>query len=207
MANVSLSSKQCSVALCKNKYHSKGLCNLHKKRLRENGSLRHKETGVLNKPETIDRFLNKVCFNPSGCWEWKAFISPDGYGHFRADEISSKRAHVFSYHFFKGKIKKGYLVCHTCDNPVCVNPAHLWLGTHKENMHDKIQKGRGNNPSGVRHWQAKLSKHQVVKIKMAHLCGIQKSEIAKRFKVSRATVHDVILGKSYKSIGKIERYI
>jgi hypothetical protein len=204
MANVSLSSKKCSVALCENKYHSKGLCNLHKKRLRANGSLRHKETGVLNKPETIDRFLNKIDFNPSGCWEWKAFIHPDGYGDFRANEISSKRAHVFSYCYFKGELKKGYFVCHTCDNPKCVNPAHLWLGTPKENQHDKIKKGRGNNPSGARHWQAKLSRYQVAKIKMAHLSGIQKAEIAKYFSVSRTTVHDIVLGKSYKSVKQLE---
>lgn len=87
------------------------------------------------------RFWNKVDKgDESGCWVWKGSTTR-GYGTL---SLNGKPyyAHRFSYELHHGAIPESLFVCHTCDNPVCCNPAHLWLGTMKDNMDDKIRKGR-----------------------------------------------------------------
>lgn len=80
----------------------------------------------------------------SGCWEWKGAITKSGYGVGWAFGRYI-RAHQLSYIAFKGDYPRNMLICHTCDNPKCVNPYHLYLGTPKSNMEDKIKRGRKGN--------------------------------------------------------------
>lgn len=86
------------------------------------------------------RFHSNVVVGDS-CWIWTAKILPNGYGVFN---VKGKQVYVhrFSYQLYNGTIPYGLLVCHTCDNRSCVNPAHLWLGTHKDNTQDMISKNR-----------------------------------------------------------------
>lgn len=100
-----------------------------------------------------DRFWRKVRRDqPTGCWEWLAATNSDGYGHFFY-EGSVIGAHRVSWMLHHGAIPEGALVCHHCDNPRCVNPAHLFLGTHQDNATDKVVKGRhawGNKTHCIR---------------------------------------------------------
>lgn len=97
-----------------------------------------------------DRFIEKVDFNGSlildtPCWEWTASKKNTGYGQLgNGFGKAPLHAHRVSWEFHKGEIPKGLCVCHCCDNPSCVNPEHLFLGTAKDNAQDKIAKGRAN---------------------------------------------------------------
>lgn len=87
-----------------------------------------------------DRFLQKV-FKTESCWLWVGAVNSKGYGSFT---FNGKRilAHRYSYILNKGEIPEGMFICHTCDNPACVNPEHLWIGSPLENMVDMFSKGR-----------------------------------------------------------------
>lgn len=92
--------------------------------------------------KTINRFWNFVNKQREHeCWNWTAYKNRDGYGNF-ADGKKRWNAHRVSYIIANGEIPKGLCVCHKCDNPSCVNPDHLYLGTHKQNMNDMQIRGR-----------------------------------------------------------------
>lgn len=101
----------------------------------------------------LDRFLEKVAFIPfHDCWEWAAYKNQHGYGVITARTRQTMLAHRLSWSIYRGELADGMSVCHKCDNPGCVRPEHLFLGTHKENMVDMVRKGRGNRhgtPKGV----------------------------------------------------------
>lgn len=97
----------------------------------------------MSKKNTKESFLQRVELIPfHTCWEWKGHRNSDGYGHFSCFGQRNHAAHRASYRFFKSEIPEGLLVLHKCDNPGCVNPDHLFLGTDKDNSDDKISKGR-----------------------------------------------------------------
>jgi DNA-binding CsgD family transcriptional regulator len=99
-------------------------------------------------PPVIDRFWEKVVKTPNGCWEWTAYKNKKGYGYFSVDG-NAITAHRFSYLHFNGEISEGLHVLHKCDNPSCVNPEHLFLGTNQDNVNDKVSKNR--HPKGKTH--------------------------------------------------------
>lgn len=106
-----------------------------------------------------DRFWKKVEFNSSsGCWDWTAYINKWGYGTFGFSG-DTWLVHRVSWTEHNGPIPEGLLVCHHCDNPKCVRPDHLFLGTDKDNSDDKRKKGRwtsGHRPRGKDHWCARI---------------------------------------------------
>ena len=99
------------------------------------------------------RFDKKYLINETtDCWEWQNATNNIGYGMFRWATGKMRTAHRVSYELFNGPIPDGMAVCHKCDNPKCVNPKHLWVGTLKQNAQDMVAKGRsGRGMFGYKH--------------------------------------------------------
>lgn len=98
-------------------------------------------------PTLRERFDAKHMPEPmTGCWLWTAGTCTAGYGRFRGSDGRVVPAHKFSYELHVAQVPDGFEVCHKCDTPGCVNPAHLWVGTHAENIADRDRKGRGKMP-------------------------------------------------------------
>lgn len=93
-----------------------------------------------------ERFWEKVVTSPDSCWLWTGAQSPRGYGAFVVSRGDVRTASRVSWELVNGPIPDGLWVLHRCDNPPCVNPDHLFLGTHQDNMDDMAQKGRGRKP-------------------------------------------------------------
>lgn len=94
--------------------------------------------------ECLDRFWAKVnTQSDNGCWEWKEGVDEWGYGYFYVNSSPSVRAHRFAYEIMTGeRIPAGMIACHKCDNPKCVNPSHIFIGTDRDNSLDMVAKGR-----------------------------------------------------------------
>lgn len=143
------------------------------------------------------------------CWLWKGAPGKTGYGRFWLND-HQVGAHRASHVLLKGPVPDGLLVLHRCDNPRCVNPRHLFLGTHSENMVDKVSKGRANCARGERHGsrtephrvprgeakraQCKLSKAAVAEIRTRSAGGTSQSTLAREYGVHQSLVSRVVRG-------------
>jgi hypothetical protein len=126
------------------------------------------------------------------CVEWKACLDPNGYGRVNFKK-KCRLAHRVAFELIKGVIPRGMHVLHRCDNPSCVNPLHLFLGTHADNMDDRQSKGRQPHGESM-HW-AKLSNHKVQEIR--GVGGKTQYEIADMFGVHQSTVSRILRRKNW----------
>jgi hypothetical protein len=146
------------------------------------------------------KFISKYKVHSNGCWLWLEGGDKDGYGLIRTGTIK-QRAHRLSYKLYRGDIPKGILVCHTCDTPSCVNPEHLFLGTHKDNNKDMRNKGREPNQNGERNPIAKLKDKDVLNMRTKYSTGQYTcAELAKEYDVSAALVNYIINRKVWRHI-------
>jgi len=123
----------------------------------------------------------------SGCWLWEGRVHSDRkpYGYL-SHAGKGLQAHRVSYELFRGPIPANTLVCHRCDNPSCVNPDHLFLGTPQINSRDMVVKGRSK--AGTKNASAKLDEVRVAEIRAASSGGENKHSLARRFNVSRRLI-------------------
>lgn len=144
----------------------------------------------------LERFENKIFYSPCGCWYWTGTTNIVGYGRF-SFEGKNHLAHRVSYLLHKGQLNNLF-VLHSCDNRLCVNPAHLCLGTQQNNVDDMFSKNRGRKMSGERHHLAKFSNQQVIEMrslknKMSH------NKIAKKYGASEGYGYCLLNNKIRKN--------
>lgn len=146
-----------------------------------------------------DRFWSKV--DPSGrCWEWTAYRKPNGYGAFMLRKGVFVGAHTVSFALVHGPIPAGMSICHKCDNPPCVNPDHLFLGTQRDNAFDMFAKGRATRTRGTDRANARLTEDAVRAIREpAARYGLIRA-LAREHGVSETTVRKIRLGKKWRHV-------
>ena len=157
------------------------------------------------------RFEDKFIKKETGCWEWEASLNNKGYGWFRYNG-HNQLAHRVSYQLYVGDIPKDKCILHKCNNPKCVNPDHLYVGTHKDNASDMIKAGHHYSPfrdhiyntssylPGEKHSMAKLNVDDVMCIKRMLRDGIQQWLIAWIYKITQANISYINTGKSWSNV-------
>jgi hypothetical protein len=142
------------------------------------------------------RFWNRVRVT-DGCWLWTGAPNTGGYGQVCINwEV--RLVHAVAFEEFYGPIPAGLCVLHHCDNPPCVRPDHLWLGTKAENNADRDAKGR--TARGIRSGMHKVTEQDVVAIRQMYAAGLHQGEIAIRFGMSRTGVGEIIRRQVWKHI-------
>jgi hypothetical protein len=140
--------------------------------------------------------------SPDQCWEWQGAITGHGYGSIR-ERCISRGCHVIAYRSAVGPVPEGMMVCHTCDNRKCCNPAHLFLGTALDNNRDRENKGRGNPPIGERAPAAKLTAADVGLIRLLLACGAKQRPLARLFGVTQMAVNNIAHHRTWAHVEEL----
>lgn len=144
-----------------------------------------------------ERLLAKVAVAGNGCWEWTGARYWTGYGLIISNKVRYA-AHRASYMLHVGGIPEGKVICHKCDNPACVNPDHLFLGTKAENSADMVNKQR--SAAGERNSKAKLTEAQAKEVLSLRQSGQSLRVVAERFGVSKKAIHFIWQGVHWKHL-------
>lgn len=169
---------------------------------------KHRER--LSDETLLARALKKVdSTDPQKCWEWSEALGRGGYGTLW-DGTRSAHAHRLVFEATHGvRLGRWQLVCHSCDNPRCVNPAHLWLGSPKDNTQDMIKKGRrvqdprcgdvlkNGGAAGSKNNMARLTEEQVLAIRAAKASG---QALADQYGVSRGQIYKIRCGLAWTHV-------
>lgn len=166
----------------------------------------------MSKKTTEQRFWGKVSKpdNSKDCWLWIGAKGRKGYGVFGRGDGSKKlfRANRYSYELHAGPIPAGFFVCHRCDNPACVNPSHLFVGTAQDNANDKVNKGRTTKgragiwvaAPGKIHPAAKITEEQVMEIRKKRESGFLLLPLAEEYGITKSQVSHICRRKSWTHI-------
>lgn len=192
----------CGVKDCGRKVHCAGWCKAHYFRWKRTGDLR--EDTPIGKPTSdIDRSKKfwKFVDRSDGCWNWKG-AARDGYGLFSI-AVGSRNAHRYSWVLHNGEIQNSLQVLHRCDNRLCVNPDHLFLGTLQDNMADRNTKLR--QARGEKAGRALLTEEQVRELRalrdgLDYIGWGRRKEIATQYGISPDTLGAIWSGKSWRHL-------
>jgi hypothetical protein len=198
----------CSVIDCDARAVAGSLCSKHHHRF-----VRYGDPMYIN-PRRIVGSLRasfeakyEVC-ERTGCWNWRAGVNNSGYGMMAPTEWGTL-AHRISYGLHVGPIPKGKgphgtCVCHRCDNRLCVNPEHLFLGSNADNIADRDKKGRQVTLRGAKNVNAKLTDADVIEIRAMFESGAMLREVSERFSISKANASDIKRGRIWAHVKDIE---
>jgi hypothetical protein len=155
-----------------------------------------KRNGLGGKQPIEKRVMKKISKTDS-CWEWTGTKDGGGYGIIKCDGVY-KYVHRIMYELHKENIPEGMIIRHKCDNPSCVNPQHLEVGTHCDNARDRDERQR--NVKGERVHTAKLTESDVSEIRMLIKNGLSNKEVAIIFNVSDMTISGIKTNRTWKHV-------
>ena len=153
----------------------------------------------------VERFNEKYRKDESGCWIWMASCAGKGYGQIKLPgERRQIYAHRLSYLIHKGPLPEGKHICHTCDNPRCVNPDHLFVGTSQDNHDDMKNKGR--HTYGEKSATAKSTTKDVLQMKAMIAAGVPQTKIAALFGLHQTTVSKINRAERWKHLAEQQHH-
>ena len=168
------------------------------------------KTGSLAAPPlaqpAAQRFWNSVDKGDgAGCWSWTAGTDDRGYGRITCELGRCVPASRYSWYLHQGPIPADAFVCHHCDNPTCIRPDHLFLGTHADNMADMDAKGRRRSgtrsQNGSQNFSAKLTENDVADMRHRYTGATgQQAALAREYGISRSTVSEILLGRRWRHV-------
>lgn len=180
----------CSIEDCDRPHRAKGLCAGHYRRQSQGQDL----AAPMYTPggDRTARVMARVDIGgPDECWEWTGHRLPSGYGTYSTGMFGTRLAARIVWTLLRGPIPDGKLICHHCDNPPCVNPAHLFVGTMADNMRDMALKGRQ---------VSKLSEVDVIEIRRLLAQGVKKRPLARWYGVSQRAVQFIADGLTWRHV-------
>ena len=148
-----------------------------------------------------EHFWSKVATGPlDECWEWRASRRGEGYGGFKMNG-RVVFAHRAAWELTRGEIPNGLFALHRCDNRLCCNPGHLFLGTIQDNTDDMFAKGRDRKPRGEEHGCAMLTEETVLEIRRRYALGFDSHRtLANDFGVTKTQIYRILARKSWNHI-------
>jgi hypothetical protein len=178
--------------------HAKGWCGLHYQRMSRHGhpdALRTMRPAGQTPIEAFRWFMPGEPPDEKMCWDWVGPFTNWGYGEIHYSRRSSLLAHRVSYEIFIGPIARGMSVLHSCDRPICVQPAHLRVGTQLENINDMLVRDR--HVRGTGHPLAKLTDDDIILIRTR---ALSQRAFAERFGVSPSAIRQVQVGLTWRHV-------
>lgn len=195
----------CGVKGCDRPVRCRGMCAAHYGRFMAGGDISAPLRVVFRGKSDKDRLISKTVVNPeTGCWEWQASKTPLGYGQMRF-QGTRRLSHRVAWILFRGPIptdENAYEtmgVLHSCDNPACVNPEHLFLGNQQANALDAVSKNRWGKRgmTGESHGRAVVTEEQVRAIRAS---SASPAELAIQFGLSKGAIQHILKRRSWKHI-------
>lgn len=163
-------------------------------------SVQCKRRGAKRSP-LAERFWPKVSVHADGCWNWTASVDGGGYGQLSAGQgRTPHKAHRVSWELHFGPVPDSLWVLHRCDNPPCVRPDHLFLGTQADNNRDAWAKGRMAAPKPETPWpNARLTPDQASEIREIYSLGqVSLATLARSYGVSVSSIHNIVRGRTWR---------
>lgn len=193
----------CSEAGCERRYYGRGLCSKHYQRAKYHGNLDRYTRKKVRDGAPLDERLRNIGWTvtESSCWEWNGYRNPAGYGRLAVGRFRNGNNHRSvpmlanraAYIAWVGPLADGAVVCHSCDNPPCINPDHLFVGTHADNQRDMVNKGRTRR--GENRKDHRLTDAQVLEVRRLYSAGgVSQKALASEFGVSQQLVSHLVRG-------------
>lgn len=188
-----MTTRTCEAADCDRPHEARGFCTKHYSRFLRNGTT--------ELPTLAERFWSNVDQSADGCWEWQGQRASNRYGIFNFGN-KHHQAHRLAFELHNGIAPGDLFVCHRCDNPPCVRPGHLFLGTQKDNLADMVRKGRGSKvrARGEAVGQAVLTERDVREIRRRAASGEQHTSIARDFGVTKNNIGHIVRRRTWKHV-------